>query len=98
MTPTIGRIVHYTLTAGDVGQINQRREAARAALTTAQHPSPLMGNYVEAGQVYSAQIVRIFGTDKAVNLKVSLDGYDEHWATSRTEGDGEGHWAWPPRV
>jgi hypothetical protein len=27
-----------------------------------------------------------------------LDGTDTYWATSRTEGAGDGHWAWPPRT
>ena len=101
MQPSIGRIVQYTLSAGDVTVINQRRAALKAALQAGGEPSPYIGNTVEAGQVYPAQIVRHFG-GTTVNLKVALDGADDYWATSRTEhsGDGDGHgsWVWPARV
>lgn len=86
MQATIGRIVHYTLSQYDADAIR----AARAAAGTG-------GNPVEEGQTYPATVVRNFG-GSAVNLQVHLDGPDALWATSRTEGDGPGHWAWPPRV
>ena len=88
--PTIGRIVHYTLNAGDVDVIRQQRAAA--GMTGA--------NSVSVGQAYPAVIVRAWGDSptSAVNLQVLLDGPDTYWATSRTEGEGEFYWAWPPRV
>lgn len=97
MQPSIGRIVHYTLSAGDVTMINQRRAALKASLQSAGEASPYIGNTVEAGQVYPAQIVRHFG-GSTVNLKVALDGSDDYWATSRAEGEAQGNWAWPPRA
>lgn len=89
MKPTIGRIVHYTLGDGDVNQIrNQRITAVRGT-----------SNDVQAGDVYPAVVVRVFDPSvSTANLQVLLDGPDSYWATSRTEGDGPGHWAWPERV
>ncbi|HEY9473021.1 MAG TPA: hypothetical protein VIS06_04110 [Mycobacteriales bacterium] len=90
-TPTIGRIVHYRLSAQDAAIIRDRRAA------TGAHGNPAL-----EGDVYPAEIVRVFGPadnpDRAVNLQVGLDGEDTYWATSRTEGDGPGTWFWPPRV
>lgn len=87
MTPTIGRIVHYRLSDGDA-----------QAITTARGDK-ISGNGVHGGDTYPAMIVRVFGDAprSAVNLKVFLDGGDTYWATSRTEGEGEFHWSWPPR-
>ena len=86
MTPTIGRIVHYTLNGADVSMISGSASHSR--------------NPVSAGQVYPAMIVRTWGDtpDSAVNLQVFLDGDGSYWATSRQCGEGEGHWAWPPRA
>lgn len=86
MQPTIGRVVHYTLTDADAYLIQQRR-------TT----DGTVANTTVEGQTYPATVVRTFGGE-AVNLQVHLDGPDTYWATSRTEGDGPGHWIWPPRV
>jgi hypothetical protein len=86
-TPTIGRIVHYTLTEADASVINKRRADS----------DDHMGNHASAGDTYPAVVVRTFG-GPAANLKVLLDGTDTHWATSRCEGEGAGFWAWPPRV
>lgn len=99
MSPTIGRIVHYTLSNFDADQINRRRDdfsaaqSASAGLGYVGH----VGNRATAGDVCPAIVVRTFG-GPAVNLQVQLDGTDTFWATSRTEGEGEGHWAWPPRL
>ena len=88
MGPTIGRIVHYTLTENDAEMIRGQRES-----------SGMFGNPVEAGQVYPAVVVRVFSEgSSSANLSVLLDGRDTYWATSRCEGDGLGFWAWPPRV
>lgn len=101
MQPTIGRIVHYTLNAGDAEAINRRRkdfadsQSAAAATGFVGH----VGNQAEAGQVYPAMVVRVFDPRATTaNLQVLLDGNDSYWATSRTERDGEGGWAWPPRA
>lgn len=85
MKPTIGRIVHYTLSEGDVANILARRGDAH------------LGDRVEAGQVYPAMIVRIWGDapTSVVNLQVFLDGRDTEWVTSRAVGMGPGTFAWP---
>lgn len=87
MHPTIGRIVHYTLSQHDADAIQLRR--TEAGITNA--------NTAAAGQTYPAVVVRTFG-GAAANLQVLLDGPDMYWATSRTEGEGESHWVWPPRI
>lgn len=89
-TPTIGRVVLYTLTVDD-------------ALTGKVRTVPgQQQNDPHVGEEYPATVVRVFGEPQPgspVNLRVQLDGNGpELWATSRTEGEGPGHWRWPPRV
>lgn len=90
--PTIGRIVHYTLSAGDVNVIDQRSPR----IVDGQ----VVRNDVRPGQVYPAQVVAVFGSGSTANLVVQLDGVSQYWATSRVEGAaGEpGRWIWPPRA
>lgn len=108
MQPTIGRIVHYTLTEADAKAINKRRADFYAfQQTLAGTPDPghrgatghvaHTGNQASAGDVCPAMVVRTFG-GTAANLQVHLDGTDTYWATSRSEGDTAGSWAWPPRA
>jgi hypothetical protein len=109
VTPSVGRIVHYTLTEYDAQAINQRREDASAfqrSVTVRPEPGERgrtghvlhVGNTAREGDAYPAMIVRTFG-ETTVNLQVHLDGDDTYWATSRMEGDGSpGTWIWPPRV
>ena len=88
MTPTIGRIVLYTLGESDVANIRARRGASSA------------GNPVEVGQAYPAKIVRVHGDAPTsyVNLQVYLDGPDIEWVTSRAVGMGPATYAWPGAV
>lgn len=105
MVPTIGRIVHYTLSAEDAEKINRRREhAARYMPIHVANSNGVMvhvGNRAAEGQVLPMVIVAVWGeTEHAlVNGKVLLDGSDEFWATSRAPGPAEpGKWSWPPRA
>lgn len=90
MTPTIGRIVHYTLSEYDAEQIERQR------------PQVVDGrqvrNSAQPGDVFPALIVRAWPQSICVNLKIFFDGEGEYWATSRNEGDGPGQWAWPRRT
>lgn len=110
MSPTIGRIVHYQLTAQDAAAINVRRADFKAFEAGHAHPhepgQPAatghiahIGNPTHEGDVYPATVVRVFDpASPATNLQVHLDGNDAYWATSRCEGEGPGFWSWPPRV
>lgn len=91
MIPTVGRIVHYRMTEHGAAQIRQRRAASNGIL---------VGNPVNAGDVYPLVITRVWGDTEgsAVNGQVLLDGNDTLWVTSATEGDGAGQWFTPPRV
>ena len=92
-TPTIGRIVHYVLSAQDAQQI----EAARKASGT-------FGNHVQEGTLTTAVIVAVWPGDLC-NLKVLLDGPDTFWALSRPRHSEEVkspcpafYWTFPPRA
>ncbi len=89
----IGRIVHYRLSEQDADRINEVREAPNEN-----------ANHAEAGQVYPAMIVRLWGEPEnpqtAVNLQVFIDGDFTYWATSRCQDASEdgaqpGCWVWP---
>lgn len=108
--PSIGRIVHYTLSESDAEAINRRREDAILYRRNPYNPARVAlkptgfqvhtGNKVKAGDVFPMVIVRVWGTkpDSVVNGKVLLDGNDDLWVTSVGPGDGERRWIWPPRV
>lgn len=85
IVPTLGRIVLYVLSASDVAEIRRLRDAV-----------PL-GNPVEPGQAYPAQVVRVF-SENCINLQVFLDGRDSFWATSRhvSEEPTPGCFHWMP--
>ena len=111
MEATIGRIVHYTLSAYDAEQVNRRREDFAAfnranrdiASEAGSFPGRSghvghFGNPASEGDVYPAMVVRTSGSNAAVNLQVHLDGNDTYWATSRGEGADAGQWRWPERA
>ena len=112
MQATVGRIVHYRLTSSDAADISRRR-ADFAAFNAAHRDAAgneagsfpgrsghvgHFGNPASEGDVCAAVVVAVFGNGEHVNLKVLLDGNDDHWATSRPEGTSPGTWAWPPRA
>lgn len=99
--PSIGRIVHYTLSTEDAAAINARRTHAQAKARDEGHSHPThVGNSVSAGDVYPMSITRVWSDtpESAVNGQVQLDGNDLHWTTSVSHGDGERHYQWPSRV
>lgn len=103
-TPSLGRIVHYTLSASDAEQINRRRSDAQRNMAEHQQAATgaqvHVGNSVSAGDVYPLVITRVWnhGPGGGVNGQVLLDGNDLFWATSVTEGEGQRHYAWPQRA
>jgi len=113
MTPTIGRIVLYTLSAQDAEQINRRRTTGTAIAERMSYDSgdPMMkawpagaqahiGNEAREGQTVPATVVAVW-SDTCVNLHCLLDGTDAYWATSRNLGNEmnvNGFWLWPTRA
>jgi len=105
--PSLGRIVHYRLTAEDASEIDRRR-TTRGSISERikEERWPLgaqahLGNPVGEGQVCPAIIVAVW-SDTCVNLRVMLDGTDEFWALSRNpvsmdDSDIPGRWFWPVR-
>ncbi|NIY68009.1 hypothetical protein [Streptomyces malaysiensis] len=97
-SPTVGRTVLYRLSEQDSRDINRRRRDF-------EHRTPVLdgtgfvgrvGNSAAEGQVCAATVVRVWNeSTDAVNLQVHLDGNDILWATSRSQGDDPGQWAWP---
>lgn len=99
--PSIGRIVHYTLSEQDAIEINRRRADAKSKYLGRSDGAQLhLGNRVEPGEVYPMMITRVWGDQpgSAVNGQVHLDGTDLHWVTSVSVGEGPRHFAWPGRV
>lgn len=103
-TPTLGRIVIYTLKGTDAEQINKRRADAKRNM---EHHRLLshgvmvhVGNEVTAGDRFPMVITRLWGTtpDSVVQGTVMLDGSDTFWATSVGAGEVAGTWAWPEHV
>ena len=109
--PTIGRIVHYRLSADDVAQINRRRTTGQSIADRMKYgDDPLLrawpagaqahiGNEVREGDIFPMLITQVWGTSasSAVNGQVFLDGNDVLWATSRVTGDQAGTFSWPMR-
>lgn len=104
MTPSLGRIVHYTMTAEDAEKINKRRKDAHYAMdmhrTSANGVMVHVGNDVKEGDVYPLIITKIWdeGERASFNGQLMLDGNDLYWVTSTSIGDGLRQCVWPPRV
>ncbi|MFJ4686422.1 hypothetical protein [Streptomyces sp. NPDC088789] len=98
-SPTIGRTVHYRVTQYDAARINKRRKDAYKSGAYAEENGTIahVGNDVAEGQIFPAVVVRVWSGD-LVNLQVLMDGNDTYWATSRSEGEDPGQWAWPKVV
>jgi hypothetical protein len=103
--PSVGRIVHYRLTAQDAEQVNRRRADTRRHLedhrALATGVQVHVGNDAREGEVVALVITRAIDPrdQGTVNGKVLLDGNDDLWVTSRQGGIYEdptpGRW-WSP--
>lgn len=93
---SIGRIVHFKLTAKEVERINTRRDDARDGQAGQQKTGfqVHVGNEVREGDVLPMLIVRVWEGDM-VNGQVFLDGNDTLWVTSIHEGSEAGQYSWP---
>ena len=104
--PSLGRLVHYRLSAADAEKVNRRRtdgESIRSRLQASTWPPGAqahIGNSVIAGDVVPMMIVRVmdFWPQSVINGQAFLDGNDVLWVTSVREGDRPGEWCWPPRT
>ena len=92
MTPTIGRIVLYTLAEQDCDYI--REKMLQAQCNPARFK--FLCNYPLEGQVYPMIVTRSDSED--ISGQVFLDGHYTYWAGSVTEGMEPRQWHWPPRV
>ena len=106
--PSVGRIVHYRLSADDAAQINRRRTTGASIAERMKGPVPTwpagaqahIGNEAHEGDVFPMVIVRVWGdqSSSAVNGQLFIDGNDVFWVTSVAVGDGPRTFSWPPRV
>lgn len=102
--PTIGRIVHFRLSAACAEAINRRRKHARDHMPEHVRASTgvqlHVGNEAREGDTLPMLIVAVHGKtpDSCVNGQVFLDGNDTLWATSVSAGEGPGTFSWPGRV
>ena len=101
MIPTIGRIVHYMLSATDADQINRRRTDGRSIagrMTRLHWPEGAqahIGNPARSGQVFPMVIVKVTTPPaealdapapvETVSGQVFLDGTDIFWAQDRQQ-------------
>ncbi|WP_054657247.1 hypothetical protein [Stenotrophomonas pictorum] len=98
-------MVLYSLSELDARIINARRigkaEQQDALIDERLTPGVQVheGSCVAAGDGCPAVIVRVLD-DGRVNLKVLLDGNDDHWVTCRCSSGADlipGTWSWPKR-
>lgn len=101
---TVGRIVHYRLSADDAARINRRRTDGASIAERMKGTRPAwpegaqahIGNPVQAGDIFPMLITK--SSASWCNGQVFLDGNDVLWVTSVAKGDTDGTWFWPPRA
>lgn len=97
--PTIGRIVHYTLTYEDASKINKRREDFKVHIEREAYLDTgyvaHWGNMATEGEVFPMIVVRVEGGSTVVNGQILLDGTDTLWKVAVTQGPDQGQWEWP---
>jgi hypothetical protein len=107
IVPTIGRIVHYRLSADDATAINRRRTDGGSIAARMKEVPPAwpagsqahIGNDAKEGQVFPMLITKVWGDtpEASVNGQAFLDGNDVLWVTSANAGEGPRTFSWPTR-
>ena len=93
MQPTIGRIVHYHLTAAQAKNLTPEKSDPWSR-SSADEPEP----YRE-GDVVAAIVTRVNPTPDLVSLRLVPDvDWETHAVRNVGEGCLPGEWEWPPRV
>jgi phospholipase C len=98
MKPTIGRIVHYSLTSDNVLEITRRRVAKPHEAGWPAGAQAHVGNAPSVGQHVPMIVCVVWNSEGVVNGQAFLDGNDVLWITSAKEGTEPGTWAWPERI
>lgn len=97
--PSIGRIVHYRLTADDASRIMQWRHDRAANWGAVHHGAQAhWGNPVSEGDIVAMIITSPDSDDLIAGGQCILDGNDSYWVQGAHQGDDAGQWNWPPRV
>lgn len=92
MDISIGKLVHYKLTAEDVQTIQTMRSVMQ---DTFDLPATMQGEDVREGETFPAVVVKTQGSWKA-SLQVALPGMPGAiYLQSRSQGTGEGEWLYP---
>lgn len=93
-TPTIARVVLYSLTKEDADAINTHRIRTTVPEAVQRH----LGSHVFEEEQFPAVVTRVHPSGR-VNLKVLLDGNDDLWLIEVDGADEpkKGHWNWPVR-
>jgi hypothetical protein len=85
MIPSVGRIVHITLSDNCAANITRER----LNQTNNDHGNPVAG-----GQIFPMIITKVWN-DNMVQGQIFLDGNDTYWASSVEQGTGSGQWYSP---
>ena len=103
MQPTIGRIVYYKLSAGDVAAISRRREDFKNTGVPAwpKGAQAHVGNPAREGATVPLIVTAVWPGEYGegtfgVNGQALLDGNDVLWITSAKQGEEAGQWDWMP--
>lgn len=103
MYPTIGRIVHYTLTEQEATLINRRRASTESIAQRIKAGLwPLgaqahIGEEAQAGDVLPMMVTSVF-SQEVITGQVFLNGNDTLFKFNAEQGDEPGQWSWPPKV
>lgn len=87
----LGDRVLYQVSKDDADKINARRRLYANAPKSTWGFQGYHGNRVATGDKFPAVVVGVYGT--SANLQVFLDGNDQYWATSVSEGTDPGTWS-----